>query len=147
MSLQKQIADDLVTAMKAQDKVRMGTLRMVKTALKNQEIESGSLDDANAVAVLMRLCKQRKESIEVFQANGRQELADNEKAELAIIEAYLPAAVTPEEMEKAVDAAIAEVGATSPKQMGQVMSKVLAAFAGRPVDGKAVSGLVKTRLG
>ena len=147
MTLQERIAADLLTAMKAQEKTRLNTLRMVKTALKNQEIElMKPLDDAAAVAVLMKLSKQRKESIEVFAANGRQELADKEAAELAIIEEYLPAAVTPEEIARVVDEVIAEVGATSAKQMGQVMGKVLPRFAGRPVDGKDVSAAVKAKL-
>ena len=148
MSFQERIAADLMKAMKAQDKVRVGTLRMVKTAMKNQEIEAGQpLDDAAAVAVLMKLSKQRKESIEVFTQNARQELADKESAELAILEEYLPAAVTTEEIERVVAQAIAETGATSAKQMGQVMGKVLPRFAGRPVDGKQVSAVVKTQLG
>ena len=147
MGFQERIAADLMAAMKAQDKVRLNTLRMVKTAMKNQEIEAGkALDDAAAVAVLMKLQKQRKESIEVFAQNGRQDLADKEQGELAVIEEYLPAAVTAEEIEQAVTEAIAEVGATSPKQMGQVMSKVLPRFQGRPVDGKQVSAVVKARL-
>lgn len=147
MGFQERIATELMAAMKAQDKVRLNTLRMVKTAMKNQEIEAGKpLDDAAAVAVLMKLLKQRKESIEVFAQNGRQDLADKEQSELAIIEEYLPAAVTSEEIEQAVSEAIAEVGATSAKQMGQVMSKVLPRFAGRPVDGKQVSAVVKARL-
>lgn len=152
MGLQEQIATDLVTAMKAKDKVRVDTLRMVKAAMKTQQVEPGReasqpLDDAAAVAVLMKLMKQRKESIEVFSQNNRQDLADKELGELAIIEEYLPAAVTPEEIEQAVAEAIAEVGATSAKQMGQVMSKVLPRFAGRPVDGKVVSAVVKAKLG
>ena len=152
MGLQEQIAADLVAAMKAKDKVRVDTLRMVKAAMKTQQVEPGRdaaqpLDDAAAVTVLMKLMKQRKESIEVFGQNNRQDLVDKEQAELAIIEEYLPAAVTPEEIEQAVAEAIAEVGATSAKQMGQVMSKVLPRFAGRPVDGKQVSAVVKAKLG
>jgi len=151
MGLQERIDTDLVAAMKAQDKVRVSTLRMVKTAMKTQQVApdrdaAQPLDDAAAVAVLMKLLKQRKESIEVFAQNGRQDLVDKEQGELAVIEEYLPAAVTPEEIEQAVAEAIAEVGATSAKQMGQVMSKVLPRFAGRPVDGKEVSAVVKAKL-
>lgn len=151
MGLQEQIAADLMAAMKAQDKIRVDTLRMVKAAMKTQQVAPGRdaaqpLDDAAALAVLMKLQKQRLESIEVFGQNNRQDLVDKEQGELAIIAEYLPAAVTPEEIEQAVAEAIAEVGATSAKQMGQVMGKVLPRFAGRPVDGKQVSAVVKARL-
>ena len=143
MGLQEQIAADLMAAMKAQDKIRVDTLRMVKAAMKTQQVAPGReaaqpLDDAAALAVLMKL--------EVFGQNNRQDLVDKEQGELAIIAEYLPAAVTPEEIEQAVAEAIAELGATSAKQMGQVMGKVLPRFAGRPVDGKQVSAVVKARL-
>ncbi len=137
---------DLVAAMKAQEKVRLGSLRMLKTALKNAEIEAGRLDDSAAMAVIMKLCKQRKESIEVYQKNARQDLADVEIAELTVLEEYLPKAMSEEELAALVDEVIAQLGATDPKKMGPVVGAVMKRLAGQPVDGKAVNELVKARL-
>ncbi|MGE0493708.1 MAG: GatB/YqeY domain-containing protein [Vulcanimicrobiota bacterium] len=147
MSLQQRIDDDIKTAMKAREKERLNTLRMVKTAIKNEEIERrGPLDPATAVAVLIKLTKQRKDSIEQFEKAGREDLASVERNELAIIEEYLPAAPSETEIEAAVDQAIADTKADSMKQMGQVIKTVREAFAGRPVDGGAISALVKKKL-
>lgn len=147
MGMLEQVQADLVASMKAQDKVRTGSLRMLKAALKNAQIELGTLDDANAVQVIMKLCKQRKESIEVFEKNNRQELADQEKAELTVLEEYLPKGLTDEELGSIVDEVIAQLGATDPKKMGPVVGAIMKRLAGKPVDGKKVNDLVRSRLG
>ena len=146
MSLLDIVQIDLVSSMKAQDKVRTGSLRMLKAALKNAEIEHGTLEDAVAVAVVMKLCKQRRESIEVYEKHDRQETADAEKAEMAVLEAYLPKAMSDEELTEIVRQAITDTGATSPKQMGQVVGTVMKKIAGKGVDGKKVQEFVKAVL-
>jgi len=147
MAIVDQIQTDMVAAMKAKESERLGALRMIKTALKNEEINQGkSLDDDAAVKVLTKLAKQRKESIEQFEKGGRTDLADKERAELKVLDGYLPSAPSDEEVAAAVTLAIAKTGASSPKQMGLVMKEVQAAFAGRPVDGKALSALVRSTL-
>ena len=134
--------------MKARDEVRLGALRMIKTALKKQEVDSMKpLNEASEMQVMNTLLKQRHESAEVFRKAGRNELADKEEAEIVIIEAYLPAAPTAEELEGVVNSAIAETGATSQKQMGAVMKSAQAKLAGKRVDGRALSELVKQKLG
>lgn len=148
MSLAQQIQNDLVTAMKAKDELRTSVLRMVKSALKNKEVEKMKpLDDGEATQLLQSLVKQRRESVEQFTQGGRTDLADKETKEIAIIEAYLPAAPTAEEMEQAIVAAIAEAGATSAKQMGAVVKAARAHLAGKNFDGKALSDLIRARLG
>ena len=147
MGLMQQVEADLVSAMKAQEKVRTGALRMLKSALKNAQIEAGTLDDATASQVVMKLCKQRKESIEIFEKNARQELADQEKAELAVIEAYLPKGLSDEELGAIVDEVIAALGGGDPKKLGPVVGAVMKKLAGQPVDGKKVNELVRARLG
>ena len=142
----EKVQADLVAAMKAQNKERTGALRMLKSALKNAEIELGKLDDASAHQVVTKLCKQRRESIEIFEKNGRPELAAQEKAELAILEDYLPQGMSEAEMAALVDAAVAETGATQPKQMGQVMAALKVKIAGQAVDNRKLSELVKSRL-
>src|SRR6476660_61859 len=147
MSLSKQIVTDLTAAMKAQDASRLSTLRMVKAAMMNRQIEKGSeLDDDDMQKLLRSLVKQRRDSIEQYEKAGRQELVDKEKAEIEVIETYLPQAASQEEIEQAVTAAIAETGATSMKDMGGVMKTVQAALAGKNADGKLVSEAVKARL-
>jgi uncharacterized protein YqeY len=149
MSISEQIQKDMTDAMRARDERRLSALRMVKTALKNREIEKrGPLDDKEAVQVLSTLVKQRKDSIEQFQKGGRQELADKEKAELALIESYMPKAVGEEEVVSTVRATIAEMGSPTIKDMGAVMKNVMAKFsaAGARVDGKQVSDAVKREL-
>ncbi len=148
MSLSKQIVADLTTAMKAQDANRTSTLRMVKAAMMNRQIEKGSeLDDDDMQKLLRSLVKQRRDSVEQYEKAGRQELVDKEKAEIDVIETYLPQAASKEEIEQAVAAAIAETGATSMKDMGGVMKTVQAALAGKNADGRLVSEVVKAKLG
>lgn len=149
MPLIEQIQKDIVTAMKARDEQALSTLRMVKAALKNKEIEKmAPLDDKESQQVLSTLIKQRKDSIEQFTKGGRQEMADKEAAEIKIIEAYLPKAASEEEVVAGVRAVIAEMSAPSMKEMGTVMKNVMARFAGAGirVDGKVVSEAVKREL-
>ena len=148
MPLSKQIVSDLTAAMKAQDAARTSTLRMVKAAMMNRQIEKGSeLDDDEMQKLLRSLVKQRRDSIEQYEKAGRQELVDKEKAEIDVIETYLPQAVSQDEIEQAVAAAIAETGATSIKDMGKVMKTVQAALAGKNADGRLISEVVKAKLG
>ena len=147
MSLSKQIVADLTTAMKAQDAAKLSTLRMVKAAMMNRQIEKGSeLDDDDMQKLLRSLVKQRRDSIEQYEKAGRQELVDKEQAEIDVIEVYLPKAVSKEEIEQVVAALIAETGASSIKDMGKVMKAVQAALAGKNADGRVVSEVVKARL-
>jgi len=149
MSLSEHIQKDITTAMKARDEARLSTLRMVKTALKNREIEKmGPLDDKEAQQVLSTLIKQRKDSVEQFTKGGRQELADKEAAEIVLIESYLPKAAGEAEIVEGVKAVIAEMGSPTMKEMGTVMKHTMARFAaqGMRVDGKQVSEAVKRAL-
>ena len=149
MSLTEQIQKDITTAMKARDEQRLSCLRMVKTALKNREIEKmAPLDDKEAQQVLSTLIKQRKESVEQFTKGGRQEMADKEAAEIKLIEAYLPKAAGEEEIVAGVKAVIAEMGSPTMKEMGTVMKNAMARFsaAGMRVEGKMVSEVVKKEL-
>ncbi len=147
MSLQDRLANDLKTAMKAKDQLRMDVIRMIKAALLNKEIElKKNLDDAEMSKVMTTLVKQRRESIEQFQKAKRDDLAAKEIKEIAIIEGYLPKAASPEDVAQAVDAAIKETGASSMKDMGNVMKSAMAKLAGQTVDGKQVSDLVKSKL-
>jgi hypothetical protein len=149
MSIAEQITKDMTAAMKAREELRLSTLRMVKAALKNKEVEKlAPLDDKEVLAVLGTLIKQRKDSIEQFTRGGRQDLADKEAAEIRIIESYMPQAASQEEMLATVRAAIAEMGSPTMKDMGVVMKNVMAKFAasGARVDGKQVSDLVKGEL-
>ena len=148
MSLSKQIVSDLTAAMKAQDASRTSTLRMVKAAMMNRQIEKGAeLDDDDMQKLLRSLVKQRRDSIEQYQKAGRQELVDKEKAEIDVIEVYLPQAASQEEIEQVVTAVIAETGASSIKDMGKVMKAAQAALAGKNADGRVVSEAVKAKLG
>jgi hypothetical protein len=149
MSLTEKIQKDMTEAMKARDERRLSALRMVKTALKNREIEKRSaLDDKEALQVLSTLVKQRKDSIEQFTKGGRSELAEKEAAELALIESYMPKAVGEDEIVSAVRATITEMGAPTIKDLGTVMKNVMAKFSstGARVDGKQVSETVKREL-
>ena len=149
MSLVDQIQKDITTAMKARDEQRLSTLRMVKSALKNREIEKmAPLDEKESQAVLTTLIKQRKESIEQFTKGGRQEMADKEAAEIVLIETYLPKAAGEAEVVAGVKAVIAEMGSPTMKEMGTVMKNAMARFsgAGMRVDGKMVSEIVKREL-
>lgn len=149
MSISEQIQKDITAAMKARDEARLSALRMVKTALKNREIEKmAPLDDNEAQKVLATLIKQRKESVEQFRKGGRNEMADKEQAEIGLIESYMPKAATEEQVVAGVRAVIAEMGAPTMKDMGSVMKNVMARFqgAGIRVDGKQVSDTVKREL-
>jgi len=146
------LADDvnaaIAAAMKARDRVRLDALRMLKTALTNRQIERGRpLDETEARQVVASLIKQRRESIEIFTKAGRMELAGKEAHEIGVLETYLPPAMDADELEAVVRDVIAESGAASPKDMGRVMKAVMARLAGRGVDGKAVSELVRRTLG
>ncbi|HWX55265.1 MAG TPA: GatB/YqeY domain-containing protein [Verrucomicrobiae bacterium] len=150
MGLSEQVQKDMVEAMRSRSELKLSTLRMVKAALKNKEIEKRApLDDKEAQQVLSTLIKQRRDSIEQFQKGGRQELADKEAAEIALIEAYLPKAIGEEEVAAAVKATIAEIGSPTLKDMGTVMKAVMAKLqaSGARVEGKMVSEAVKKLLG
>ena len=148
MSLREQIVKDLTSAMKAQDANRTSTLRMVKAAMMNRQIEKGSeLDDDEMQKLLRSLVKQRRDSIEQYEKAGRQELVNKEKAEIDVIEVYLPQAASKEEIEQAVAAAIAATGATSMRDMGGVMKAAQAGLAGKNADGRVISEVVKAKLG
>ena len=147
MSLQDRLANDLKAAMKAKDQLRMDVIRMIKAALLNKEIElKKNLDDAEMSKVMTTLVKQRRESIEQFQKAKRDDLAAKEIKEIAIIEGYLPKAASREDIAQAVDAAVKETGASSMKDMGNLMKATMAKLAGKTVDGKQVSDLVKSKL-
>jgi uncharacterized protein YqeY len=148
MTLQQQISKDMTEAMKAREPGRLSALRMLKAALMNGEVAKGRpLDETEAQQVLASLIKQRRDSIEQFSGAGRTDLVVKETAELGILEQYAPPSVPAEELERAVDAAIRETGATSTKDMGRVMKAVMGALAGRSIDGKTVNELVRKRLG
>jgi uncharacterized protein len=147
LPLLAEVTTAIADAMRKQDSVRLGALRMLKAALMNREVErGGALDDSEAAQVVSSLVKQRKDSIEQFTKGGRQDLADKEAAEIAILESYLPPAADPAAIDRAIGEAIAETGATSAKDMGRVMKAAMARLAGQTVDGKTVSDLVKQRL-
>jgi uncharacterized protein YqeY len=147
MALLDRIQKDMVSAMKSKDEARLGALRMVKSALKKFEIDSMKpLTEAAEMQVLQTLVKQRVESADLFRKGGRPELAEKEEAEIQLLDSYLPSAPSPAELEEAVTAAISETGATSAKQMGAVMKAASAKLAGKRVDGKALSEIVKGRL-
>lgn len=141
------IASDYISAYKAKEQQRLDVLRLLKTAMTRLEKElKRDLTDEDAMQVLLKEAKQRKDSIDEFTKAGRQDLADKEAAELAILDAYLPTPLSAQELEAAVDAAIAETGASSMKDMSSVMQLVMQRHKGR-VDGKAVSSMVRSRLG
>lgn len=150
MTLAERLSKDLTAAMKAQDAARTSALRMAKAALKNKEIDKRApLDDGEAVKVLQGLVKQREDSIEQFRKGNRPELAEKEQAEMDMLRSYLPQEVTDQEIAAAVERAVAETGAASPKDMGRVMKAALSALqaSGKPVDGKRVSEAARKRLG
>ena len=147
MTIAETIHKDMVAAMKARAEARLGTLRLMKSALKNKEVDKRApLEDAETLAVLHTMIKQRQDSIEQFTKGGRPELAALEAAEIVLIETYMPKAAGPEEIEAAVKAVVAEMGAPTMKEMGAVMKAVMAKFADARVDGKAVSEAVKKAL-
>jgi uncharacterized protein YqeY len=148
MALVEDVNRAITEAMKAKDSQRLVALRMLKAAFMNREVERGrALDENEARQVVSALVKQRRDSIEQFMKGGRQDLADKETAEIAVLESYLPPAIDTSELERVVDAAVASTGATSAKDMGRVMKAVMAELAGKTVDGKAVNELVRRKLG
>lgn len=148
MALIDQLQKDMVAAMKAKEEMRLGTIRMVKAALMKEKVDSMKpLDEAAEMRILNMLIKQRREAADMFRQGGREEQAAKEEAELKLIEAYMPASATAEEMAAAVAEAMAETGATEAKQMGLVMKAAQAKLAGKRVDGKALSEMVKGKLG
>ena len=147
MNLKEQIVADMTVAMKAKDAMRTSTLRMLKAAIVNRQIEKGGeLDEEELMKLLRTQVKQRRDSVEQYEKGGRQDLVDKEKAEIAVIEGYLPRAASQAEIDQAVAAAIAETGATSVKEMGAVMKAVMPRLAGKNADGRAVSETVKKKL-
>jgi uncharacterized protein len=147
MTLSEQLTRDIPEAMKAREQTRLSALRMLKAALMNGAVSKGrELEEAEAQQVLASLIKQRRDSIEQFGNAGRTDLVEKETAEIAVLERYAPPAASGAELEAAVDAAITETGATTPKDMGRVMKAVMSALAGKSVDGKAVNELVKKKL-
>ena len=146
-TLIERISADIATAMRNRDQARLGALRMAKAALMNTEVQRGrALTEPEAQQVMASLIKQRRDSIEQFTAGGRTDLADKEAAEITTLETYLPPPIDQVEIDKAVEAAIAETGASSAKDLGRVMKAVMARFAGTPVDGKVVNEAVRRRL-
>lgn len=147
MSLKETIIADLTAAMKAREADKLSVLRMVKSNLMNRQIEKGSdLTDEEITKALQSLVKQRRDSVEQYEKAGRSDLAAKESAEIGIIEAYLPQAATADEIDAAVAAAVAEIGASSIKDMGTVMKAAMAHLAGKSADGKMVSDAVKAKL-
>jgi uncharacterized protein len=148
MPLIDQVQQDMVAAMKGRDEARLSALRMIKAALMKQKVDSPKpLDEAAEMQVLKSLIKQRTDAAEMFRKGGREEQAQKEEAERALIEAYLPAAASDAEIDAAITDAMAETGVTSQKQMGVVMKAVQAKLKGKTVDGKALSEKVRARLG
>ncbi len=147
MTLVDKVQKDLVAAMKAKDALRLGCLRMLKSALHNRKVDKGGdLDDAEAMVVVKSLVKQRREAAAEFRKGGADDRAQQEEKEIAILDAYLPAAVSEDAIREAVEAAVKETGAVTVKDMGKVMKAVMGRFAGQNVDGKQVSHLVRQRL-
>ena len=147
MSLHDRLTEDLKLAMKARDQLRMDVIRMIKAAVMNKEMEvKKDLDDAEMSRVMTTMIKQRRESIEQFEKGQRAELADKERQEIAILESYLPQALSPEQLSAVVDSVIRESGARSLKETGIVMKAVMVRIAGQPVDGKQISDLVRSKL-
>ena len=148
MTFLERVTSDIASAMRAKDQVRLAPLRMLKAALMNREVEKGrALDEPESLQVVSSLIKQRRDSIEQFQRGGRQDLADRESAEIELLQPYLPPPLDQAAIERAVDAAIAEAGATSAKDMGRVMKIVMSKLAGAPVDGRTVNEIVRSKLG
>ena len=148
MTLIDRISNDIAAAMKAKEATRLGALRMAKAALMNQEVQKGRpLDEAESLQVMTSLIKQRRDSIEQFLKGGRNDLADKESAEIVTLEIYVPPAMDSAGLEKLVNDVVAELGASGPKDLGRVMKAVMPRLAGQAVDGKAVTEMVKRRLG
>ncbi len=147
MDLLARVDGAMTAAMRARDRVTLAPLRMLKTALVNRRVELGrALDDVEAQRVATSLVKQRRDSIEQFSRAGRMDLVERERAEIAVLETFLPPPMDEADVVCAIDTAIAEIGASSPTDMGRVMKRVMAQLSGQPVDGATVSRLVKQRL-
>ena len=147
MTLQEKIQAHITDAMRGKDSLRLNTLRMMKSAVKNKEIEKmKALEEGEVLSIFGTLVKQRKDSIEQFRKGGREELAQKEEAEIKIIEEYLPAAASEDDIRRAIDEAVQETGATSMKDMGKVMKAALARLVGKTADGARVSQIVKEKL-
>jgi uncharacterized protein YqeY len=148
MLLRDKVNTDIAAAMKAKDAARLSALRMVKAAIMNKGVEKGhDLDDSEVLQVLVSLVKQRRDSIEQFAKAGRTDLVEKETAEIAVLEEYLPPAASPEEIDAAVAAAIAETSATSPRDIGKVMKAVMPKLAGKNADGRTINEAVRRKLG
>jgi uncharacterized protein len=148
MTLIDQITNDIATAMRAKNQATLAPLRMAKAALMNREVEKGRpLDEAESQQVIASLIKQRRDSIEQFTKGGRADLASREEAEITALESYLPPPISTAELEREIEAAVAETRATTPRDMGKVMKAVMSRLAGRTAEGRTVSDLVKKRLG
>ena len=148
MTFIDRISQDIATAMKAKEPTRLGALRMAKAALMNSEVQKARpLDEAESLQVMTSLIKQRRDSIEQFRNGGRTDLADKEAAEIAILEVYLPPAMDAAGLDQLVNEVVTELGASGPKDLGRVMKAVMPRLAGQAVDGKAVTEIVKRRLG
>ncbi|HEX2443961.1 MAG TPA: GatB/YqeY domain-containing protein [Vicinamibacterales bacterium] len=148
MTFLERVTADIASAMRAKDQVRLAPLRMLKAALMNREVEKGRpLDEPESLQVVSALIKQRRDSIEQFQRGGRQDLADRESAEIGQLQSYLPPPLDQAAIERAVDAAIAEAGATSAKDMGRVMKIVMPKLSGAAVEGRTVNEIVRRKLG
>jgi uncharacterized protein len=148
MALIDDVNRAIAESMKAKDQARLVPLRMLKAALTNREVERGrALDDNESRQVVSSLVKQRRDSIEQFVKGGRQDLADKETAEIAVLESYLPAAVDQAELERVLADVLSSTGASSPKDLGRVMKAMMAELAGKTVDGKLVNELVRRKLG
>jgi uncharacterized protein YqeY len=142
-----QVTHDIADAMRQRDQVSLAPLRMLKAALMNREVEKGrALDQAESVQVVNSLVKQRRDSVDQFRAGGRADLADREQAEAEFLQRYLPPAADEGAIRQAIEDAVADTGATTPKDMGKVMKAVTARLAGQTVDGRALSDAVKKRL-
>ena len=147
MTTQEKIQSDITVAMRNKDALRLSVLRMMKTAVKNKEVEKMKpLDEPEVVGVFNSLVKQRKDSVEQFRKGGREELAQKEESEIKIIEEYLPAAASDDDVRKAIEDAVQETAASSMKDMGKVMKAAMARLAGKSTDGARVSQIVKERL-
>jgi uncharacterized protein YqeY len=146
MGLKERLVQDMKDAMKARDKLKLSTIRMINSLIKNAEIEKrGELTDEEIVQLLMKYAKQRREAIEMYEKGGRQDLVEKEKAELAIVESYLPKQLTEEEIRKLVKEAIEAVGASSPKDLGKVMQYVMPRVKGR-AEGSVVNKIAREIL-
>ena len=148
MQLTDKVNTQITAAMKAKDAPRLSTLRMLKTAMVNKNVEKGrDLEDAEVLQVISSLVKQRRDSVEQFSQAGRLDLAEKEKVEIAVLEEYLPPAATTEEIDAAVAAAVTETGAASPKDIGKVMKAVMPKLAGKNADGRTINESVRRKLG